>query len=242
MDLDAMYENLTVGSICFDIIETVKSIATCTMTNVDDYSDTINTGAPHIYSLPMDALTVFKNRMREDDPAFLKLIADCDKLLKKVPQSVMDKPTVPVSMDKHDYISFAPYFWPDPSKPDGLPYIRRDGERNPESKDGTDSAAFHQTCDAIFSLGLAYWFTNDEKYAEKAAQLTRVWFLDFETRMNPHLEFAQAVRGLNNGRYFGVLEGRKLTIMNDGITFITPSNAWTEQDSLTLGNLNDSSS
>ena len=28
--------------------------------------------------------------------------------------------------------SVGPYWWPDPSKPDGLPYIRKDGHKNPE--------------------------------------------------------------------------------------------------------------
>ena len=50
------------------------------------------------------------------------------------PFSVMDKKRVPPSGDKHDYLSMGPYWWPDPSKPNGLPYIRRDGEVNPETR------------------------------------------------------------------------------------------------------------
>jgi hypothetical protein len=37
-------------------------------------------------------------------------------------------------------MSLAPYWWPDPKSPNGLPYIRRDGERNPEIKQITDHA------------------------------------------------------------------------------------------------------
>ena len=51
-----------------------------------------------------------------------------DLSLSDGPWSVMDKQHVPPSGDKHDYMSLGPYWWPDPDKPDGLPYIRRDGE------------------------------------------------------------------------------------------------------------------
>ena len=54
------------------------------------------------------------------------------------PPSVMDKGVTPPSGDKHDYMSQAPYWWPDPTKPDGSPYIRKDGERNPEIDKITD--------------------------------------------------------------------------------------------------------
>ena len=65
-------------------------------------------------------------------PAYRQLIADVDKLLTKGPYSVMDKKQVPPSGDKHDYVSQGPYWWPDPTKADGLPYIRKDGLVNPE--------------------------------------------------------------------------------------------------------------
>ncbi|WP_146531059.1 alginate lyase family protein [Novipirellula artificiosorum] len=40
--------------------------------------------------------------------------------------SVTDGGVVPPSGDPHDYMSVGPYWWPDPNKDDGLPYIRRD--------------------------------------------------------------------------------------------------------------------
>src|SRR3954467_3401954 len=63
-------------------------------------------------------------------PALTALVADANRALKLAPVSVMDKGITPPSGDKHDYMSQAPYWWPDPSKPGGRPYIRRDGERN----------------------------------------------------------------------------------------------------------------
>ena len=70
--------------------------------------------------------------------ALAKLEEDARKALSFGPVSVMDKGVTPPSGDKHDYMSQAPYWWPDPSKPDGRPYIRRDGDRNPEIDRITD--------------------------------------------------------------------------------------------------------
>ena len=66
------------------------------------------------------------------------VIKNADEFLFAKPESVMDKVLTPVSKSKHDYMSMGPYWWPDPNKPDGLPYIRKDGERNPTIKDITD--------------------------------------------------------------------------------------------------------
>jgi len=61
------------------------------------------------------------------------LLKTADKILKAVKTySVTKKSQTPPSGSKNDYMSQGPYWWPDPSKPNGLPYIRRDGERNPE--------------------------------------------------------------------------------------------------------------
>lgn len=74
------------------------------------------------------------------------------------------------SGDKHDYMSMGPYWWPDPSKPDGLPYIRKDGQRNPEL-DKLDRNKLGDMSKAVTTLGLAYYFSGDEKYAAKSRRL-----------------------------------------------------------------------
>src|SRR5438552_6298094 len=53
-----------------------------------------------------------------------KIRKDADKALSVKPFCVVDKDYLPPSGDKHDYASLSPYWWPDPSKPDGKPYIR----------------------------------------------------------------------------------------------------------------------
>jgi len=105
----------------------------------------------------------------------------------------------------NDFYSNGDYWWPDPEKPDGLPYIRRDGKSNP------DNFTAHRNCmnqlrDAVAALGAAYLVTGDDRYAEKSAALLRVFFLDPDTRMHPHLNFAQAIPGRTPGRGIGIID------------------------------------
>ena len=126
--------------------------------------------------------------------AYAELKAQADALLDVEPLSVVMKEKAPVSGDKHDYMSLARYYWPDPSKPDGLPYISRDGVSNPELEK-YDRNRLGDTANRIATLSLAWYFNGDEKYAEKAVELIRVWFLNKETCMNPHMDYAQVTRG-----------------------------------------------
>jgi len=142
----------------------------------------------------------------------------------------MDKSITPPSGDRHDYMSQAPYWWPDPSKPDGKPYIRKDGQRNPEISNITDRDNLGRLGDAVTTLSLAYAYTGREQYATHAARLVRVWFLDPATRMNPHLQFGQYIPGINQGRGIGIIETRNLPELLDGVLLISGSPAWTKAD------------
>jgi hypothetical protein len=105
--------------------------------------------APRTFGLNADGLVAARARLTMGDerlaPALRLLRVEADRLLQLQPASVMDKTRTAASGDKHDYFSFAPYWWPDPKKSDGLPYIRDDGRENPDSKRGTDSGAFSRT-------------------------------------------------------------------------------------------------
>src|ERR1044072_5028625 len=160
-------------------------------------------------------------------PAWAKLEREAQKALSEGPFTVMNKGVVPPSGDKHDYMSQAPYFWPDPTKPDGRPYIRRDGERNPEINKITDHKTNGDLENAVEALALAYYFKRDEAYAAKAVQLLRTFFLDPATRMNPNLEYAQFIPGVNTGRGSGLIETRGLVDVVDAIGLLAGKKAWT---------------
>lgn len=193
---------------------------------------------PETFSIPPTLLeknaTLLKSGDASLKPALDALVKDANKALKQKPQSVMDKTLRAASGDPHDYFSFGIYWWPDPSKPDGLPYIQRDGQKNPASREGVDATAFATTNHTIATLGLAYFFTGKEAYATKATELTRVWFLNVETRMNPNMNHAQAVPGKNDGRGIGLIEAEHLTDFMDGIAMIRSSAAWTDEDEAAL--------
>jgi hypothetical protein len=190
--------------------------------------------APRVFLLDAKLLQATKQRVQAEDktlgPALSKLERDAQKALASGPFSVVTKDATPPSGDKHDYMSQAPYFWPDPKSAKGLPYIRRDGERNPEINKITDHRSLDQLETSVETLALAYYFKRDEAYAVKATQLLRSFFLDPVTRMNPNLQYAQFIPGVNTGRGIGLIETRGLTQIVDAIGLLEGSKAWTEAD------------
>lgn len=125
----------------------------------------------------------------------------------------------------NDFYSNADYFWPDPAKPDGLPYINRDGESNPGNFD-QHRMAMRQMRDAVAALAAAYKITGDDRHVTKAVELLRVFFLDPKTRMNPNLQYAQAVPGRSPGRSWGIIDGLHLVEIPPAITALQTSPAF----------------
>jgi hypothetical protein len=168
--------------------------------------------------------------------ALKKLIADADKALAVAPPSVMQKTKVPPSGDKHDYMSIAPYYWPNPATKDGLPYERKDGKVNPESREeaANDTLRARLVGTTVETLALGYFFTRDEQYAEHAAKVLHTWFLDPATRMTPHFRFAQAIPGVNDGRGTGLIEARGLADAADAAILLVGSRYWSAADQQAL--------
>jgi hypothetical protein len=163
-------------------------------------------------------------------PAFERLLRDAEQALVAGPFSVTDKKRVPPSGDRHDYMSLGPYWWADSTKANGLPYVRHDGRRNPETLDDYDAPRLKQMTDAVTTLVLTYYFTGDERYAARAAQLLRVWFIAPDTRMNPRLAYAQAIPGITQGRGIGIIETRGLVRVLDAIKLLESFPGWTAED------------
>ena len=190
--------------------------------------------SPQVFLLDAAQLEISRRAIASDDkdiaPAWATLQRDAQKALAGGTFSIVNKVVIPPSGNKHDYMSQAPYFWPDPKKPDGLPYIRRDGERNPEINKITDHRSIDDLENAVESLALAYYFKGDERYATKAVLLLRAFFLDPATLMNPNLEYAQFIPGINTGRGIGLIETRGFTRVVDAIGLLEGSQALTPDD------------
>src|SRR5215213_3100653 len=145
---------------------------------------------PRVFLWDAARLADAKQKIRAGDKDYLealaKLKSDAQKVLKAENYAVVNKEGTPPSGDKHDYMSQAPYFWKNPKTPDGLPYIRRDGERNPEIRKYPDHENLDKMVAAVQTLALAFYFTGDEAFAAKAAAQMRVWFIAPGTKMNPN--------------------------------------------------------
>jgi hypothetical protein len=104
----------------------------------------------------------------------------------------------------HDFFSEADYWWPDPKNPSG-PYIQRDGMSNPENFLEHRKALLRFSVQ-MPALTAAWLVSGDKRYARRAADHLRAWFLDPRTMMNPHLRYSQAIHNLNTGRATGVID------------------------------------
>ena len=163
--------------------------------------------------------------------AYLQLLGKAENLLGATPVSVMMKEHVPASGDKHDYESLSRYFWPNPNTPDGLPYVSRDGVSNPELEE-YDRNKLSKMAETVSTLALAYYLSGEEKYAAKATEQVRVWFLNADTKMNPNMNYAQMVPGQNGGkgRVYGVLDAFSFADMIDAIPLLEESESFTDED------------
>lgn len=175
-----------------------------------------------------------KNKNPLLQASYKKLINDANELLNFAPVSVMNKKAFPPSGNKHDYMSIGPYWWPDSTQPNGVPYKQRDGQINPEVHDFPDKENMPSLCENVHKLGIAYYYSNNEVYAKKVTELVKVWFLDTATRMNPNLNYAQAVKGRFEGRPEGVIDTRHFIYLLDGIQLLKNSKSWTQQNDANL--------
>src|SRR5690242_12328553 len=187
-------------------------------------------GLPRLVILDANSLIRTKERLQNRDPAFAlaftKLKDDARRALEVKPLSVTEKDLPPPSGDNHDYMSIAPYWWPNPATPNGVPFIRRDGQVNPERDETSDRRRLENMIQTVQTLALGYFFTEREDYAAHAAELLRVWFLNPATKMNPHLKYAQAVPGRNTGRGAGIIETHELAELIDFVSLLDDSKAW----------------
>jgi hypothetical protein len=158
-----------------------------------------------------------------------ELAAHAHTALKAPVTAVTDKKVAPPSGDPHDYVSFARYYWPDPTKPDGLPFVSHDGKHNREQVTRGDRGRIGDFCETVEQLAAAWHVKRDEAAARRAGEWLRAWFITPATRMNPHLEYAQVRLGhkQNRGNAAGMLDSRGFANVIDALRLLDDSPALT---------------
>ena len=197
------------------------------------FQQRVTAQTPQLFLQNANKVAAVKSVAKSDDSIkqnIKQLVKQADKLLKKQYGSVMDKKFAPPCGNMHEYMSLARYFWYDSSKPDGKPYIRKDGQKNPEVDKISDDKNIDGLIGAVHTLSWAYYFTDDNKYAEKATQFIRFWFLDTATMMLPNLNHAQMTTGSDTGRGSGIIDTHNLPWMLDAIGLLRSSSAWKKED------------
>jgi len=199
--------------------KTVITIIIFTLTTLSMHSQ------PRLWN--MDKLN---NLRTEKSAATEQILKEAHSFLIKSIPTIVDKDRPAPSGDKHDYLSCGPYWWPDPANPTG-PYIRKDGETN-KAVTTPDKKNLGTLTNSIVYLSLAYYLTSDEKYATKAIDNLRAWFLNPATRMNPNLNYGQTIYGHfgGKGRGAGMIETYKFVDLLEGIELLKKSPAYTKND------------
>ena len=145
------------------------------------------------------------------DPRTFVATIDGSRILKAAKQYLKEAPVTVTSTTsprstggRHDYYSEGDYWWPDPANPGG-PYIQRDGFSNPDNSNTHRLALIRLSLQAP-ALAAAWVLTKDRRYSDHCAAHLRAWFVDERTRMNPNLQYAQAIHGRFTGRGTGIID------------------------------------
>ena len=133
-----------------------------------------------------------------------RVIPQAGAVLAEPPRTIAAIPAPRSPAGRQDYYSEGDYWWPDPAKPGG-PYIRRDGRSNPDKFDGHRDALI-RFGRIVPMLAAAWELTGEARYAAAAIRHLRAWFVDPASAMNPNLQHAQAIIGVNTGRAIGVID------------------------------------
>ncbi|WP_343518842.1 alginate lyase family protein [Sphingomonas sp.] len=133
-----------------------------------------------------------------------RVVPQAHALLAEPPRTIAAIPAPRSPGGRHDYYSEGDYWWPDPARPGG-PYVRRDGRSNPDKFDGHRDALI-RFGRVVPMLAAAWELTGEARFAAAAIRHLDAWFVDPATRMNPDLQHAQAIIGVNTGRAIGVID------------------------------------
>ncbi|MEK6281918.1 MAG: alginate lyase family protein [Acidobacteriota bacterium] len=157
-----------------------------------------------------------------------RVLKAANQYMKETPITITASKSPRSAGGVHDFFSEGDYWWPDPNNPDG-PYMQRDGMTNPDNF--TDHRRYLMRLSVqVPALAAAWKITRDRRYAQHAARHLRAWFIDEQTRMNPSLQFAQAIKGRVTGRGIGIIDTIHLVEVAQAVRVIEKSGALSSDD------------
>ncbi len=169
--------------------------------------------------------------------AYNEFVAKADEELKIPVNPVTNKSLTPPSGDKHDYYTIAPYFWPDPTKEDGMPWKQNDGVVNPLIyKDDTDWNRLRKLFESLKVLSLTYYFSKDKKYAEKIREIIVAWFIAEETKVNPRVQYGSVFPRKGNpiGSSFGILPWTGISNLIIALQLLSRDNILSDEETIIM--------
>ncbi len=157
-----------------------------------------------------------------------RVIPAAQKYLAEEPITITASSSPRSAGGRHDFFSEGDYWWPDPANPDG-PYIQRDGMSNPGNF--TDHRRYLMRLSLqVPALTAAWTLTGDRRYAAHAVKHLKAWFVDPETKMNPNLQYAQAIHGRFTGRGTGIIDTIHLVEVARAAELLDAAPVWQPAD------------
>lgn len=169
---------------------------------------------PVTYSF--EELVAHKESGKAPAAALEKLKSDANEILQKPTLKVVDIKLPRPSGNPHDYVSIAPYRWPNPDTPDGLPWIPRDGYVNPDTRTDIHPGGMYGRVH-LLALAAFYFPEKANEYADYANRQLYDWFLNPETYVTPHAKYSQALPGICEGRSSGLIAYSLSYLLFNGI-------------------------
>jgi len=156
------------------------------------------------------------------------IVSSAEAYLNVVPQTVTAFPIERSAGGANDYYSEGRYWWPDPKNPEG-PYIRKDGQSNPNLFTKHRDAVRDFT-NLVSASTVAFLKTGQQKYADQAKAHILAWYVNPETRMNPSLNYAQAIKGINEGRGIGIIDTRSFIYVAKSIELLEAKGVFSQEE------------
>lgn len=191
-------------------------------------------GMPALAVLMMSCAQNGPSRLRRQvlDDLRRPTIEKADSYLAARPVTITDFPCPRSAGGKHDFFSEGDYWWPDPENPGG-PYIRRDGQSNPDNF-SSHREAMMRLSEITATLTSAWRLSGERRYADRALAHLRAWFIDDATMMNPNMLYAQAISGVATGRGIGLIDAYHLVEVARSTQVLSEKKGMAEADAMAI--------